>query len=346
MATQLSHLDKDQVTQLVTRAKHLRERSKGKREETLTPLDTWIERILRKDQREFAASKRLATGTVVAVTSQTCTVECEGETIWARLLSHTVVVGDVATVGQGPSEDWGVVALEARRTKLSRPDVHEATRERVIVANIDIIVIVVSVVSPPFHPRLIDRYLVAIEQGGAKPVVCVNKIDLLTDPHELDALQPYRELGLTVVTCSALNVGSESELREAIRGKTCAFVGHSGVGKSSLVNSLKPEANLRVGAVSEVYGRGTHTTTASSLHRLEDGTILIDTPGIRSFGMRDLTKVDVSSYFPEFAGIQCKFKNCKHETEPECGILAAVEKGAISPARFESYRRLMADAPN
>lgn len=345
MATKLSHLDQDQITQLVARAKQLRQRSKGEREEVPTSLDTWIERVLRKDQREFTSSTKTIDGIVIAVTSQTCTVECPEGEVWARLLSQTAVVGDNVTVGQGPSGDWGVVAVAPRRTKLSRPDVHRTVQERVIVANVDVIVIVVSVGSPPFHPRLIDRYLVAIEQGGAVPVICVNKIDLLSDMTELDPLKSYNDLGIATVTCSVKSKEGTESLREVLKGKTCAFVGHSGVGKSSLVNSLKPDASLVIGAVSETYGRGTHTTTASSLHRLTDGTVLIDTPGIRSFGVQNFTRSELAVYFPELDGVVCKYKNCRHETEPECGILAAVESGAISEARYDSYRRLLADAP-
>lgn len=349
MALRLSYLEKDQVSQLIDRALQLRDRSKGKGTETNVSLDTWVERVMRKDEREYGSSDTHVSGTVVAVTAQTCTVEPLVPTshgpIWSRLLSQSVVVGDQVTVGRSPSGDWGVVRVEPRQTKLSRPDVHEVGKERVIVANIDVIVIVVSVVSPPLHPRLIDRYLVAIQQGGAAPLVCVNKIDLLVDEAELEALNPYRELGIPLVTCSTVSSHGLDDLRRELQGTMCAFVGHSGVGKSSLVNALMPEAELVVGAVSEGYGRGTHTTTASSLHRLGDGTVLIDTPGIRSFGLRELSRREVAAYFPEFEGFACKFRNCSHLHEPECGVLAAVESGQVDAARYDSYRRLLADSP-
>ncbi len=303
-------------------------------------LDTWIKRVIRKDERELAKSKENVDGLVVGVTNTSAAVETERGILEARLTGKPAVVGDAVTVAILENGDSAVLEVAARRTKLSRPDVDQDKTEQVIVANVDIVTIVVSVVTPPLHPRLIDRYLVAIQQGGAQPLIYVNKLDLLEDHSELDVLDTYRNLGIQTIQGSAHEGLGRDDLRTALRGKTCAFVGHSGVGKSSLVNLLKPEADLDTGALMGGYGRGAHTTTTSSLHRLADGTVLIDTPGIRSFGLRELDGSEIASYFPEFAPIACKFNDCSHIHEPGCGVLEAVESGEIDEARYDAYVRL------
>lgn len=306
-------------------------------------LNTWIERVLLKDERSLARSDVRLAGLIVAVTSQSAVAETSEGLRIVRLSGQQVVVGDDVTIAVTSETEAAVIEIASRRTKLSRPEVGGTGREQVIVANVDIVVIVVSVVAPPLHPRLIDRYLVAIQQGGAEPAIYVNKLDLLVDPAELEVLEPYRSIGLTVVEGSALSGEGSDLLRGVLRGKTCAFVGHSGVGKSSIVNTLKPDAALETRAVSEGYGRGTHTTTATSLHRLADGTVLIDTPGIRSFGLRALESSQIATYFPEFADFICRFRDCTHTHEPGCSVLAAVSSGEIEEVRYNAYCRLKAE---
>ncbi len=259
-------------------------------------------------------------------------------TVRAEVLSQSPVAGDEVTLALLGGK-YVVAAVAPRRTKLSRPNV-DTGLEQIIVANVDIVVIVVSVGSPPLHPRLIDRYLVAIEQGGAVPAVFVNKLDLLEDSAELDCLDAYRSAGVTVLLGSAAKDEGFEQLREHLVGKVCAFVGHSGVGKSSIVNRLKPDAALDTGGVSEGYGRGTHTTTTSSRHCLPDGTVLIDTPGIRSFGMYRLTSSDLEAAFPELAEFDCRFGDCTHTHEPGCGVRSAVDMGAVAASRYDAYVRL------
>ncbi len=336
LANQLSHLSAEQLENLIKQATYLRKKA-GKSSGTL---DEWILRAYRREERTLQRATDIQGGTILSVWTREALVETAVENVKARIGNHQVVVGDKVSVGLLEAEP-AILAVQSRRTKLSRPDVHSKNQEQLIVANVDSVVIVVSVVSPPLHPRLIDRYLVAIQNGGAIPVICVNKIDLLEVSRELDKLNPYLEIGLPVFLCSTLDGTGIVELREHLKGQTVAFVGHSGVGKSSLANAFAPELGLKIGDVSEGYGRGTHTTTTSSLHRLANGTTLIDTPGIRSFGIWDSSQEDLVASFPEFAKLECRFNDCKHVSEPGCGVLHALKAGTVSEERYGAYRRMM-----
>lgn len=256
-------------------------------------------------------------------------------------------VGDVARLRRR-GDGLTVAGLVDRKTVLSRPDPVNPHRHLVVAANMDVVVIVVSVVAPPLHPRIIDRYLIAIQRGGARPMIYVNKSDLLASESDrietLRELQPYARIGIPILLASAIEPeGAVQQLRELLRGKTCVFVGHSGVGKSSTINALAPHLSLDTGDVWAGYGRGTHTTTASSLHDLGDGTRLIDTPGIRSFGIADVPLEELAWYFPEFEAYasRCKYRDCSHTHEPKCGVRDAANRGDISGERFETYLRLM-----
>jgi ribosome biogenesis GTPase len=321
----LGDMDQAQIDHLIARAIQARYRAKDRSPN----LDPWVTRVLKKDQQDQELAKDPIEETANGVVD-------------ARLGGHSTVVGDQAVVASVGENDFVLVEVKPRATSLYRADVSKPNGQQVIVANVDVIVIVVSVVTPPLHPRLIDRYLVAIQQGGASPLIYVNKIDLLEDPKELDQLDVYKAIGVPVVIGSAK--AHADDLRALLVGKTCAFVGHSGVGKSSIVNALMPEAALETGEVSKGYGRGTHTTTTSSLHRLQDGTVLIDTPGIRSFGLHKLKKEEVADYFPEFDDLICKFTDCAHTVEPGCAVRAEVEAGRIARERYNVFLRLLDEA--
>jgi ribosome biogenesis GTPase len=230
---------------------------------------------------------------------------------------------------------------------LSRPDPINPHRQRLIAANIDLVVHVVSVRKPPLRPRLIDRYLIAIQRGGAQPLICVNKIDLLAPEErvtELTALDVYRALDVPVIACSSRSGEGLDGLRGAVQGKTCALVGHSGVGKSSILNALDERLQLATGDLQR-RGTGRHTTSSSTLHDLGGGTLLIDTPGIREFGLWDLQPDTLRDYFPEFgeAAEHCRFNDCTHLHEPQCEVKARVALGEINAARYGAYVRLSED---
>ena len=257
-----------------------------------------------------------------------------------------LTVGDrVRLVEDGGA--WTVAEVLPRHSVLARPDPLHAHRLRLVAANIDVVVHVVSVKAPPLRPRLIDRYLIALQRGGAQPVICVNKIDLLSDSElatELARLQTYRDLGVPVIACSTKTGQGLDELRRAVEKKTSALVGHSGVGKSSILNAL--DSRLQI-AINTLHRRGTgrHTTTASTLFDFGDGTYLIDTPGIREFGLWDLDRESLRDYFPELveASELCRFNDCVHVTEPGCEVKERVERREINPARYDTYLRLYND---
>jgi ribosome biogenesis GTPase len=238
-----------------------------------------------------------------------------------------------------------VVAQRARDNVLSRPDAQGSLKP--VAANIDQMLVVIAPYPEP-HANLLDRYLVAAEAMDIEPVILLNKIDLVAaDPGlaaSLDALLSiYTGLGYRLLRTSAQDGGLE-ELQAALRERTSVFVGQSGVGKSSLVNALLPEAELRVGALSQGKQTGTHTTTTARLLHLSCGGSLIDSPGIREFALWHMRRQQVEQGFREFRPLlgKCKFRDCRHEQEPGCAILQAVTSGDISEKRLDSYRQIVA----
>ncbi len=293
-------------------------------------------------------------GRVVAVSSGACRVESDAVELdcilpsdLARDQRSAVAIGDRVVVTAHGAGTHRVQQVLERRTTLSRPDPHNPRLERVIAANIDVAVHVASVVEPPLRPALIDRYLIAIDRGGAEAVVCVNKIDLLPDPtdrrQELERLDSYRRLALRILPTSAATGEGLDALRTLLAGKTAVFVGHSGVGKSSLLNALGPDLDAAT-AQTDSRGKGRHTTTRSSLYRLEGGIRIIDTPGIREFGLWQLSTQELRAYFPDFEehAVRCRFNDCSHSHEPDCAVREAVESGDVPGARYETYLRILA----
>ncbi len=235
-----------------------------------------------------------------------------------------------------------VVAVLPRDSALQRPDPHGDMKT--VAANIDRIIIVVAPYPEP-HANLIDRYLVAANAIDIEPVLLINKTDRIDDStrdkiHYLE--KTYRDLGYKVLMVSTKNGTGLEEFREYLTHYTSVFVGQSGVGKSSLVNALLPESNLRVGDLSERQ-QGTHTTTSATLLHFPGGGHLIDSPGIREFGLWHMEEDEVLEGFIEFRPFlgHCKFRDCSHRHEPGCAILTALTEGKISETRMDSYRYIL-----
>lgn len=308
------------------------------------------------DGRPDAGEASLEEALVVSVARERVRLEADGGPLVARLDPR--LLADPRTLG-GPAvgdrvgfERLGpevvlVRAVRPRSSVLARPDPADPRRRLVLAANVDVVVVVASWREPPFKPGLVDRVLIAAEEGGARGHVVVNKADLVATEAERSALErdlaPWRSAGVPVHRVSAATGEGLADLRAALAGATCAFVGHSGVGKSSLLNALDPAGARAIGSVRASDGKGRHTTSSSSLVDLGGGTRLVDTPGVRQFGLWELEPAVLASYFPELAALAdaCRFRDCTHRVEPDCAVRAGVQDGRVPRRRWETYLRIL-----
>jgi ribosome biogenesis GTPase len=266
----------------------------------------------------------------------------------ARGKGKGAVVGDYVHYVPTPPDELSsgnIMSIAPRRNFLARADEH-ARRPQVIAANLDRLVVVMAV-QPPARSGLIDRLLVAAHAQGIPGCVVLNKTDLLDEisTEEMDeVLEPYPDLGYPVYRVSASTGDGMAGLAAELSTGTSIFVGHSGVGKTSLLNALCPGLGERVKALSEATGRGVHTTTAAGLFSLPSGGELIDCPGVRMFALWGVEPADLARHFVEFEKYAetCRFANCRHDQEPGCAVIKAVEKDKIHLARYDSYIKLRA----
>jgi ribosome biogenesis GTPase len=298
-------------------------------------------------------------GLVVEVSTGLCRVDLDGRTLVCGVrgslsaeesgFTNVVAVGDAVVVSEDGSGQGVVEAVLPRRSFLARPDVFYGHLQQVIAANVDQVLIVASWREPHLWPELVDRYLIAAERNHVAPVICVNKVDLADDPAACRAaLRPYLNLGHQVLFTSALTGEGVDELRRVLRGRTTVLAGLSGVGKSSLLAAVQPGLQLRIAEVSERSGEGRHTTAQVNLLRLEGSGCVVDTPGIREFGLSGLRRQELVRFYPEIGAVasRCRFSDCSHTHEPGCAVKAAVKQGLVPATRYHSYRKIYQDLPD
>lgn len=257
--------------------------------------------------------------------------------------ANVVAVGDRVLVSQSNAEQGVIEAVLPRSSMLIRPDVGQRHLSQVLVANIHQVLVVASWRNPHWWPELIDRYLIAAARNDLTPVICLNKVDLADDPTDYEsALQPYRDLDYTLIFTSTVTGQGLAQLNALLHQQTTVLAGLSGVGKSSLVKSVQADFDLRVGQVNEDKGQGRHTTTQATWFKLDGGGAIIDTPGIREFGLVGLDPAALGYFYPEIAAHahECRFKNCTHRHEPDCAVKVAVERAQISTVRYENYLKI------
>jgi ribosome biogenesis GTPase len=266
--------------------------------------------------------------------------------------TNPIAAGDRVEIIKGESngnnneEDYSIKSILPRVNYIVRKSTNLSKQMQILAANVDHAYLVVTLKSPVTQIAFIDRFLVSAESFRIPTSILFNKVDLFGEEEELllEGLTAiYSKIGYACHPISAQNEADVLFLRAAINGKQVMISGNSGVGKTTLVNSLDPSLDLRTGEISTFHEQGKHTTTFAEMHQLQSGGYIIDTPGIRAFGVIDLEKEHYAHYFPEMRELigACRFHNCQHINEPHCAVKLAVENEEISPSRYQSYLQLM-----
>jgi ribosome biogenesis GTPase len=292
-------------------------------------------------------------GVVTQVSTGLCRVDLGGSSVLCEVrgtlsaedtgFTNVVAVGDDVVISLDGGDRGVLETVLPRRSTLARPDVFYRHLQHVAVANAEQLLAVHSWREPALWPELVDRYLIAAERGGLAPVICVNKVDLATSSADYRAaLEPYIRLGYSIHFTSAKTGEGIGFLGKALRGRKTVLAGLSGVGKSSLISAVQPGLELRIGVVSDRRHEGRHTTAQVSMMQLDMGGWVVDTPGIREFGLSGLCKRELCGCYPEFrqVGRPCQFKDCSHTHEPGCAVRAAVRSGQVCSQRYANYIKI------
>ncbi|WDF63054.1 ribosome small subunit-dependent GTPase A [Flavobacterium sp. KACC 22763] len=300
------------------------------------------------------------TGTVYKSTGSWYTVKSEkGDFIECRMKgkfrikgiksTNPIAVGDIVDYELEETSDavTGMIHnIHERKNYIVRKSVNLSKQIHIIASNIDQVFLLVTIDNPPTTTSFIDRFLVTAEAYGIEAILIFNKIDTLNDQTLDDQLylqHIYQEIGYKCLRISSTENKGVDKLKEMMIGKVSMFSGHSGVGKSTLVNAMEPSLHLKTTVISEQSKQGQHTTTFAEMYDLSFDARIIDTPGIKGFGIVDMEPTEITDYFPEFFRLkdQCKFNNCLHKEEPHCAIKAALEKDEIAWSRYNSYLKIL-----
>jgi len=259
-----------------------------------------------------------------------------------RKTTNPVAVGDVVDVESDENGDYVIANIHPRKNYIIRKSINLSKQAQILASNLDQAMLVVTLVAPRTHLGFIDRFLITAEAYSIPAILVFNKSDVLDE--ELLGLQQeiisiYENAGYKCIVVSSLKKQNLDEVKDLLKDKTTLISGHSGVGKSTLINAIEPGLDLKTGDISSVHLKGMHTTTFAELHPLSFGGFIIDTPGIKELGLVEMKKEEVGHYFPEIRKVMnnCKFNNCLHVNEPKCAVKEAVENGEISEERYHSY---------
>jgi ribosome biogenesis GTPase len=295
-----------------------------------------------------------AQGRVIEVSSGLCRVEIDGS-VWLCTMrgslssedsgyTNVVAVGDFVVATETDAAKGVVEQVLPRNNVIARPDPGYGHLQQILVANVDQLLIVASWRNPNIWTELIDRYLITAERHAIQPVICVNKIDLAADMAVVESvLRPYRALEYPIIVTSAERGDGLDRLRETLCGKITVLAGLSGVGKSSLLRAAQPGFELRTGEVNERLDEGRHTTTQATMLKYGEEGYVIDTPGIREFGLYGLARSELAMFYPEIIAqsVACRFADCTHVHEPDCAVRQAVDDGKIDAQRYENYGKIL-----
>ena len=296
-------------------------------------------------------------GIVTQATGSWYSVECEGQSLRCRIRgklrlkgvrsTNPVVVGDIVRVECDAQGEWTIYDIVPRRNYIIRRASNLSKESHIIAANIDQAFIVVTLIQPQTALEFVDRFLITCEAYKVPATILLAKIDLLEGAPEAVAEfhEIYESAGYQVIDISATKGIGIDSIKSMLEGKVTLISGNSGVGKSTLISTIYPDLDIRTGEISDSFHKGKHTTTFSTMYPVESGGYIIDTPGIKGFGLIEIEDKELWHYFPEMISTagSCRFYNCTHTHEPGCAVVEAVKEGRIAYSRYESYLKILDD---